>query len=209
MVLSNKLKNDLRGAASLQNAAERGVVVASIIAEALRTVGQDPILVGGSAVEFYTEGGYSTVDIDMVCMGGAPVYALMQELGFSKIGKDFINQDLELYVEFPSGSLRPSEQSRVIAVAGRSLRIISVEDLIVDRLCSFKFWQSAVDGVNAMLLLELGEADRLRIGTRAKEEDVDDALQMVIDIETAVIRKKMSRKQASHLITETMRKLKR
>ena len=49
------LKSELISAAKLKEPAERSIRIAAIIAEALRSIGQDPILVGGAAVEFYTQ----------------------------------------------------------------------------------------------------------------------------------------------------------
>ena len=82
-----KLEALLRKAAAEKNLALRGVKVAAVVAEALRQIGEDPVLVGGAAVEFYTEGGYATKDIDMVAVGGYPLREVMNELGFEKRGK--------------------------------------------------------------------------------------------------------------------------
>src|SRR3989338_1175113 len=134
-----KLEALLRKAAAEKNLALRGVKVAAVVAEALRQIGEDPVLVGGGAVEFYTEGGYATKDIDMVAVGGAPLWGVMQQLGFMQQGKDFIRNDLKIYIELPSETLNEGEQSDLLDVGGIPLKIISLEDLVVDRLCAYKF----------------------------------------------------------------------
>ena len=191
------LETRLRQAATEKNRAKRGVQIAAVIAEALRQIGEDPILVGGAAVEFYTEGDYATQDIDMVAVGGPPLWKIMEELGFSRQGKDFIAKKLEIYIEFPSEVLGSSEQSDILDVEGIPLKIISLEDLIVDRLCSYKFWRSMTDGVAAMLLLELGKADMARLKSQAQLREVTDALNAVTKIYEEVFRKKLSRTEAN------------
>ena len=90
---SEKLKKDLTSAAKEKNLAKRGVRVASVIAEALRVVNQDPVLVGEAAVEFYTEGGYATRDIGMLAPGGPPLWEIMGEPDFQRPWKDFFKQN--------------------------------------------------------------------------------------------------------------------
>jgi len=194
------LKTELQAASQLKEPAERAVVIASIVAEALRRVGQDPILVGGAAVEFYTQGDYTTADIDMVSPGGPDLWKVMDQLSFKRVGKDFINEALKIYIEFPGSRLGPTEMANQITLGTRKLRIISMEDLIVDRLCAYKFWKSATDGMAALMLLEQSEVDEGRVGNRAREEDVEDALQTVQQIREEVIRKKLPLKKANRMI---------
>ena len=40
--------------------------IIAIITEALKKLNVKPVIVGGQAVEFYTEGGYATMDIDII-----------------------------------------------------------------------------------------------------------------------------------------------
>jgi hypothetical protein len=203
----DRLNQALNTAALNEDRAERSIHIAAIIAEAFRGTVGEPILVGGAAVEFYTQGGYSTADIDMVIPGGPEVGSIMKNLGFEKLGKDFIDKKRQIYIEFPSNSLKPSERFDVLQVGERSLHIISLEDLIIDRLCAFKFWRSAIDGVNALLLLELGQADQKRLLARAHEEDVHDALEAVQQIREEVIRKKVSTDEANKLLKAWMNRL--
>lgn len=201
------LKKELSVAASNQDPARRAVGIAAIVAEALRTVDQDPILVGGAAVEFYTQGGYSTADIDMVSEGGADLIRVMAELGFEKVGKDFIDKKNRIYIEFPGRNLGPTERVNTIQVEKRSLRILSVEDLIVDRLCACKFWRSVLDGVHALLLLEIEDVEDRRLKERALEESVTDVLKIIQEVREESIRKKLSPKKASQLMEAKIREL--
>ena len=208
MSLINPLKNELGKAASTKNSSERAIRIAVIIAEALRSIQQDPILVGGAAVEFYTQGAYSTSDINMVTEGGQDLIQIMESLGFEKIGKDFVNKKFKIYIEFPSKNLKPNETSSLLEINNQKLQIISVEDLIVDRLCAFQFWQSEIDGLNVLLLFENNEVNKNRLSQRAQEEKVVDALKGLLKIREEIIRKKIPQKIANQMLKELMESLK-
>ncbi|HCU24917.1 MAG TPA: hypothetical protein DF383_07860, partial [Deltaproteobacteria bacterium] len=182
----DELKKQLHKAAALRDPVDRISRIAWVIAQALQTVGQDPILVGGAAVEFYTKGGYSTCDIDMIAPGGPELAQVMAQLGLQQIGKDYIDKQYNIYIEFPSSELGPNEKFTQLKIDGGSFRIISIEDLIVDRLCSFKFWKSAVDGVNALLLAEMVDHNEVRLRERAKEEHVLDAWEVILQVREEV-----------------------
>ncbi|OGQ05244.1 MAG: hypothetical protein A2W61_04290 [Deltaproteobacteria bacterium RIFCSPLOWO2_01_44_7] len=201
-----KFQDRLEKAAKEKSLAKRGVKIAAVIADALRTVGEDPILVGGTAVEFYTEGGYATQDIDMVTPGGPSLFEVMMNLGFERRGKDFIHEELEIYIEFPGVSLGGERQSDLLDVDGTPLLIISIEDLIVDRLCAYKFWKSGIDGLAALLLLESRKVDEKRLKTQAKREEVEDALDWVEAVYEKVVREKMKKEEASRKLEKWLRK---
>jgi predicted nucleotidyltransferase len=195
----------LAEAAAVRDRAERGARLAAVLTEALRPTGREPILVGGAAVEFYTQGAYTTSDIDMVTDGGKDLAQVMKDLGFEKIGKDFVDRKNKVYVEFPSSTLKASERARTVRAGNRTFRIISLEDLIVDRLNAFKFWRSLVDGANALMLLELGEADEKRLEKRAEEEKVLDTLIVLRKVREEIIRKNLPRDQADALLSKVQK----
>lgn len=176
----DQLKQRLRKIHKINRYPERHVEIIAILSEALKPHDIRPILVGGAAVEFYTRGGYTTGDIDLVAPGGRELAETMRALGFLKRGKDWVNEELEISIEYWSDQLGPDEEFNEILLRGLKLRILSIEDLIVDRLCAFKWWGSSVDGVNVMLLFEsdLGFDDKATI-RKCKREDVYDALQGV------------------------------
>lgn len=204
-----ELKKELAQASQIKEPALRGVSIAAVLADALLGIQQNPILVGGAAVEFYTQGGYSTEDIDMITPGGPELAKVMKDLGFKKIGKDFFRDDLKIYVEFPGSALGTHERFILLRIGHRELRIISQEDLIVDRLCSFKFWESAMDGKNALMLLETSELDRPHLLQRAQEEQVLDALDAIENLREELIRKKISGAQAKRTLEKQMRSFKK
>lgn len=50
-----------------------------------------PVIVGGQAVEFYTAGGYATVDIDLVS-ASEPLEAILPGWGFRREGRHWIQR---------------------------------------------------------------------------------------------------------------------
>jgi len=198
----DQLKRRLRRAHAIKRFPERHIEIVSILNEALRPYEIKPIMVGGVAVEFYSRGGYTTGDIDLVARGGRALAETMRALGFLKRGKDWVNDELEIYIEYWADSLGPDEEFNEILYHGSRLRILSIEDLIVDRLCAFKWWGSTVDGVNVMLLLEsaMGYDDKVTI-RKGKREDVYDALQGIKKILKNLKEGRIDRARAMEMLT--------
>ena len=81
---------------------------------------------------------------------------------------------VHMVASYPRRSLR----AKAIDVDGYSVRVVGVEDLIVDRLAAAKFWKSERDGEQAMALLRVfGESiDTDYLNKLAKDEQVHDLL---------------------------------
>lgn len=130
-----------------------------------------PVLVGGSAVALYTGGNYATLDIDLT-------YGLIQKLndlllpeGFYKDGRYWVNDTLDLLVECP-GTDHPERITKVELGYDLVVYVSSVEDMIIDRLCAYVFWNSPVDGEWARVLIGSRSLDLDYLRKRAGEEDV-------------------------------------
>src|SRR5688500_57490 len=178
---------DLRGrlvtAAAVTDFPERHLEIAAILTEALQTVGVHPIVVGGGAVEFYTGGEYATGDLDLIAPEGRELAVVMTALGFEKRGKSWTNEPLKIFVEFPSPHLRPNEDWIIFRMGNVEVRIVSPEDLVVERLRSFKFWNATVDAVNALVIMGAApQFDARRAATKASKEDVRDAYDGITEI---------------------------
>jgi hypothetical protein len=163
----------LAAAAGLEDIPERHLRVAAVLTQALETVDVHPILVGGGAVEFYTGGGYATGDIDMVAPEGKDTAVILSGLGFDKRGKNWIHESLQLFVEFPNSNLRPGEEFITVVVDDVQVRMVSPEDLVVERLKAFKLYGATVDAANALLIMAAEPRfDMQRAARRASKEDV-------------------------------------
>lgn len=111
-----------------------------------------PILVGGAAVELYTGGAYTTGDLDFVGSVPEDVARSLEANGFEKEGRHWIHKKGEVFIELPGASLGFGERSARIAFGEQSVLVVGPEEILVDRLAAWRFWHSAVDGVNAFLL---------------------------------------------------------
>lgn len=129
------------------------------------------VLVGGAAVELYTEGAYTTGDIDLVGVVTPPVQGALEAAGFTRHGRHWIHEETQTFVEFPGDSLGSHEQADWFEVRRRRIRIVSIEDLLVDRLGAWEYWPSSVDGMNAWELWRAhrDRLDRRRLQTRIEE----------------------------------------
>ncbi len=131
-----------------------------------------PVVVGGAAVELLTGGAYTTGDLDLVGHVPRSVSVALSEAGFERIGRHWIREKGQVFLEFPGECLGVNEVSSWRNILKQSVRIISTEDLLVDRLGAWQYWQSSVDGANAYLLWEAQKKkiDFERLERRVSEE---------------------------------------
>jgi len=168
-----------RALAPLGDPLERRLTFVAILSAGVEALGWSaPVVVGGHAVEFYTAGNYTTVDIDLAG-ASEPVGQVLDSWGFEREGRHWFDESLGLIVEVPGGSMTPGEAAHcvVLRVGRRTARIIGVEDLIIDRLAACKFWRHLESCEWAARLIATGtEVDEEYLASRAIEEDVLDAL---------------------------------
>lgn len=140
-----------------------------------------PVLVGGSALELYTGGAYVSGDLDFVGSASPAIDAALLAAGFERSGRHWVHERARIFVEFPSSDL--GAQEAIEAIFGRTrVRLLSPEDLVVDRLAAARFWDSPVDYENARLLLRslLGDLDRVRLRTTARSAQVLETLDSLL-----------------------------
>ncbi|MHB8870535.1 MAG: helix-turn-helix domain-containing protein [Thermoleophilia bacterium] len=142
-----------------------------------------PVVVGGHAVEFYTGGGYATVDIDLVS-AHEPLEEVLPLWGFVSRGRHWLHEGLGLVVEAPGTHLGPGQRDRVtrVEIAGGTALVLGVEDVIIDRLAACVHWRSEEDCRWAGVLLSLFAA-RLDVGylvERARAEEVGERLTVLL-----------------------------
>ena len=132
----------------------------ALIAEHLQSHGIEVVLVGGLAVEIYTDNLYLTKDIDMVNTNySAPkaIHRAMAELGFHKRGRVYENDTTDITVEFPPGPLSVGDQlikeTTQQTVANKSVPILTVRDVVKDRLAAYIHWQDRQSLIQAATIL--------------------------------------------------------
>ncbi len=168
---------------------KRALFVALLAQEVAQRGGRSPIVVGGEALEIYTQGGYTTGDIDI--KGPASIInEVLLEWGFSKKGRVWFHEELDVYVGWlgealDEGSEAEKRVTTVVVGDGLEVKVISVEDLIIDRLSAVKWWKDE-DGIMwAKVLVEVkkaaeGHVDRDYLLERAASAGVRDLLEEVL-----------------------------
>lgn len=142
-----------------------------------------PVLVGGAAVELYTAGAYTTGDLDFAGEVTPRVARRLHEAGFDKEGRSWRLGD-DVFLELPSSSLDPGARAMRLVVGDRSVLVLGVEELLLDRLAAWKHWGSEIDATNALLLCTQHrrriDDDRLR--RLAVEAGIEDSLASLLDV---------------------------
>ena len=143
--------------------------------------GVESCLVGGEAVELYTAGQFRTGDIDITASDESVAEKLLVRLGFKREGMIWLNEGLRIAVQIVARYPSRTEKVRSIEVDGVILKVVGVEDLIVDRLVAAKFWRSnsKLDTEQAAVLLYnfKKSIDLEYLRERVSEERVEDFFQ--------------------------------
>jgi hypothetical protein len=140
---------------------------------------EKPILVGGSAVEFYTRGISRSIDLDLVDEKNV-LPDILKRMGFKREGRHYYKD--RIYIEIPSSFLRG--RAILVKYKGKKIRIISVEDLIIDRLCACIYWDSPSDCEQARMLISgyKNKLDKQYLFDRAEKEYVISELKRMWEI---------------------------
>lgn len=136
------------------------VELAAIVAGHLQQRGISVVLVGGLAVEIYSENLYLTKDIDMIDISyqaPAVLDQAMAEIGFSKQGRIYVNDTTDICVEFPSGPLSVGERlitkTTVFQSNAGEIPILLAKDVVKDRLAAYFHWQDKPSLVQALAVM--------------------------------------------------------
>lgn len=163
---------------------KRRLYFVGILTKALQKHNITPIVVGGHAVEFYTLGGYTTGDIDLIVSDRKKLDEILSTFGFRKVSRMWINEDLELFVEAPGSTLTDEEKEHITTTMIEDMKVyfIGIEDLIIDRLNAFVWWKSLDDGYWAEELIRLfiDKIDQKYLLSRAKEEKTESELKRIL-----------------------------
>jgi hypothetical protein len=148
---------------------------------------QRPILVGGAAAEFYTVSALTTGDFDICTLRQPELEEELQRLGFvrpsgaGQMLKGWVHPELklgfEVVAEVPMDGTVDAAHLRLVQPQGETalFRVISVEDLIADRMGQYASG-SAPDRLDqARTLLALHpDADMAYLDRRIREESMGD-----------------------------------
>jgi hypothetical protein len=187
------MMEELRKILSIEDPVKRRATFLAILSrEVVRRGGKAPIVVGGEAVELYTQGSYTTGDMDIK----SPLEitkAILKEWKFTKKGRTWFNKELDLYVDWLGASLDEGKEAEdrvtTIEVAGGfQISVIGIEDLVIDRLNAAKWWEDFDSMMWAKVLLSIKRKLRRKIDLkylkkRAQEEEVEDLLGKILPSE--------------------------
>lgn len=137
-------------------------------------------VVGGAAVQYYTDAEYVTGDLDAIIAGedSEIVAALMYELGFKRTSsyRHFEHPDLPFVVEFPPSPIeignRIISQVNTLKLEDWSVRILRVEDIIMDRIIAAVEWKDepSLEQAKMLWLKNQSNIDRHYLEDFAKKE---------------------------------------
>jgi predicted nucleotidyltransferase len=161
VTLSHKIKHLLSQAIVKQEKLERQLYLAAAISRGFEERGVPAVLVGGTVVEFYTAGGYTTADIDMVLppLERKEIETVMEELGLVRSGdyRHWSHPQIPFPVEFPPGPLQIGHlvvgELNEIEIEGTKLKILKVEDILLDRMALAQEWDDPQARVQAEMLM--------------------------------------------------------
>jgi hypothetical protein len=184
-----KNMEDLEMLLSVEDPVKRKALFMALLSkEIVHRGGKTPIIVGGQAVEIYTQGSYTTGDIDIK----APreiTETILTEWEFVKVGRPWINRELDIYVDWLGSSLEEGEEAErrtaIIKITDQlDIRVLSIEDLVIDRLSAFKWWGDTDSLMWAKVLIRVKNSvdslDEAYLFERAKKTDLVDILKGIL-----------------------------
>jgi hypothetical protein len=128
---------------------KRMTLTMGILTEIFEANGLKPIIVGGLAVELYTQSEYTTTDIDFILDHRNKAGEILAKLGFEKrIGERYwYHPELALAIEIPDSVLAGDLNKLTLYELdnGTKIYLIGIEDLILDRLRACIYWKSNSD----------------------------------------------------------------
>jgi hypothetical protein len=162
VTLSDNVRKLLHQAANTKKKLERQLYVAAAISGSFEEEGIHAVLVGGTVVEYYTAGGYTTGDIDMVLppLEKMEIERVMQELGFERFEdyRHWLHPKIPVPVEFPPGPLQighlPVQEVNEIEIGKIKLKILRVEDILLDRLIMAQEWKDLQAQAQSEMLMD-------------------------------------------------------
>ncbi|MCD4757703.1 MAG: hypothetical protein K8R39_05490 [Arcobacteraceae bacterium] len=121
--------------------------LASYVCSKLEEKDIEVVLSGGSCVEIYSRGDYTSYDIDLINRYNDTFFkikSVMESLGFKEEGKYFVYEGTPFYIEFPSGPLgvgdAPVTTIEQLTTKYGTLKLLTPTDCIKDRLAAYYHW---------------------------------------------------------------------
>lgn len=132
-MVSDRIADLISAAAAERVRLRRHLLIAAAIREIL---GEDAVVVGGTAEEYWTADAYHPTDLDMCMPIDAAARRALLAAGFRKEGRHWFHPRADtVAVEFPDDRIDGDPARTVDVRAGTgTARIIGLDDLYLDRL---------------------------------------------------------------------------
>ena len=145
---------ELKKIASIENLADKKAYFMSLLTREAEKRNTRPVVVGGSAVDLYTEGIFPSHDIGLIGDRKTIRGILEDTFCFKRSGRHCVNEQIGIYVEVPGDHLAGDrDKITTIKVGNLKLYVIGIEDLIIDRMAACSEWKSDTDCKQAYYLL--------------------------------------------------------
>jgi hypothetical protein len=185
------LRAELATVACGSNVIDRTLEVVSIVEAVSSPLGIHPVVVGGIAAYFWTATDeFMTYDIDVVMDVPDELANKLAELGFDRSpdGRHWFLEGSDVFLEAPSSRLDADAVVTEITLgSGRTARIVSRVDILIDRLDEFQATGHEVPAQQALALLaglQVDETENLE--ERASIHGVATILKAVRELADAI-----------------------
>jgi len=164
------------------------IELASYVCENLAQNGIEVVLSGGSCVEIYSRGYYTSNDIDLINRYNETFFKIktvMESLGFVEEGRYFVHKDTKYFIEFPSGPLGVGDDSVTILenITTRygTLKLLTPTDCIKDRLAAYYHRDDNQSLTQAIWVAKQNAVDLKEIEKWSQKENAIDKYQKFIE----------------------------
>ncbi len=162
--------------------------LASFICTALSRKGIEVVLSGGSCVEIYSRGNYTSLDIDLINRYNDTFFkikSVMEDLGFEENGKYFVYKNTSYFIEFPSGPLgvgdAPVKTVEKLTTRYGTLKLLTATDCIKDRLAAYYHWDDEQSLTQAIWVAQQNKVNINEIKKWSEQEKCLDKFNIFIN----------------------------
>ena len=162
--------------------------VALAVGAALTARGIDAVLTGGACASVYSDGMYSSLDLDFVLTSDvtqAELDEAMAAAGFTRDGDRFVHAAVTYWVEFPRGPLAVGGDYKIRPTTldgdARHLSVLSPTDSCRDRLAAFYHWDDRQSLAVAIEIAVRHPVDLPTIRKWSRREAADEKLNIFLE----------------------------
>ncbi len=151
--------------------------LAAYVCSQLEAAGIETVLSGGSCVQIYSEGKYTSDDIDLIDRfngGHTRIKQVMFDMGFKEHNRYFVHEDTEYFIEFPRGPLgvgdAPVHDIATLEEETGILKLLTPTDCIKDRLAAYYHWDDPQSLEQAVWVAQQNPFDMDAVKTWSEQE---------------------------------------